>query len=41
LAVVDTIKSLEDRGEDAVFADMLATDPNIMPAPRTPPIPAA
>jgi hypothetical protein len=37
MAVVDTMKALEQRSGEAILADMLATDP--APAPRTPPQP--
>jgi hypothetical protein len=39
LAVIDTIKSFEDRSEEAVLVDMLATEPK--PAPQTPPVPVS
>jgi hypothetical protein len=40
MAVVDTIKAFEQRSWQAVVADMLATQPNPAPAPRTSPVPA-
>jgi hypothetical protein len=39
MAVVDTIKAFEDRGREAVLADLLATAPT--PVPRTPPVPVS
>jgi hypothetical protein len=39
--IIVTAAGMEDRPEADVLAEMLATDPKLVPVPRTPPAPAA